>query len=154
MFPVFKVASKVHIQSGPFSFFFENKFGDSGLGMVTPTNQDHEDLPDGVRTRITLILSDPSKFDAHVKEFREIPDTLILFLSKLKSITVLIEPLVGDSSETIYSCGYDEQSSSVKLTKVLNGEFLSCCEKEHFALTRGSSPRRAKSGRSCSRLSS
>ena len=33
---VFKVASKVHIQSKPFSFAFQHKFGDSGLGMVTP----------------------------------------------------------------------------------------------------------------------
>ncbi|KAJ5655957.1 hypothetical protein N7507_007907 [Penicillium longicatenatum] len=49
---VFKVAHKVHVQSGPFCFSLEHKEGDSGLGMVTPSNVPRENLPMMVTTRV------------------------------------------------------------------------------------------------------
>jgi hypothetical protein len=85
---VFKIASKVHIQSGPFSFFFEHNREDGGLGMVTPHYQEHEEVPDGVRTRITMMLADPGQSSIRAADFDEIPDTLIMFLKKLKKITI------------------------------------------------------------------
>lgn len=41
---VFKIAYKVHIQPGPFSFSLERREGGSGMGMVTPTIQPYDDL--------------------------------------------------------------------------------------------------------------
>ncbi|KAK2731451.1 hypothetical protein FQN57_003372, partial [Myotisia sp. PD_48] len=117
---VFKIASEVHIQSGPFAFYFEHRAGESGLGMVTPTPEEHQDLPDGVRTRMTLILLDPSRFDACVKEMKEIPHTLTLFLSKLKNIRISIQ-LAEGLSETTYSCAYDAFTSFMVLTHTFNG---------------------------------
>ncbi|BCR91384.1 uncharacterized protein ACHE_70227A [Aspergillus chevalieri] len=43
---VFKVAQRVQIQSGPFCFSFQHCRNESGLGMITPSNQEHEALPD------------------------------------------------------------------------------------------------------------
>ena len=113
---VFKVASKVHIQSGPFSFFFEHKHGDSGLGMVTPHWQDHEEIPDKVRTRITL-STDPAKFDQHVEEFSELPETLLLFLAKLKCLTLHIQHPDGEESITSYEYCYDASDRLGTLTE-------------------------------------
>lgn len=118
---VFKIASRVHIQSGSFSFYFEHNPGDSGIGMVAPINTGHEQLPDSVRTRLTLILLDPSRFADRVNDTREVPDTFILFLSKLKRISFLVTGPEEDQQDTTYSCTYDSLTSSAKLAKVVNG---------------------------------
>ena len=85
---VFKVASKVHIQSGSFSFSFEHRRGDGGLGMVTPIFESHNEIPPKIRTRMTLTLVNPSEADRLADEFYRLPKTLLLFLSKLKRITI------------------------------------------------------------------
>ena len=81
---VFKVASKVHIQSEPFSFFFQHRYGDSGLGMVTPISETHHELPPKIRTRFVLTLANPSEAKRIEQEFSDLPETLLLFLNKLK----------------------------------------------------------------------
>lgn len=86
---VFKIASKVHIQSGPFSFLFEHDREAGGLGMVTPHYQEHEEIPDAVGTRITMMLADPSQSSKRAADFDEIPGTLVIFLKKLKKITII-----------------------------------------------------------------
>lgn len=89
---VFKIARRVHVQSGPFSFSLEHQEGESGLGMVTPSNQPHEVLPETVKTRITLFLSNSADFHLRAQELREIPKTTLLFLRRLNKIEVGIHP--------------------------------------------------------------
>jgi hypothetical protein len=119
---VFKVAYRVNIQSGPFSFFFEHRIGDSGMGMITPTNQDHKILPENVNTRMTLFLIEPDEFSDRAREFTEIPDTLILFLSKLEKISVRFIPEQGPSSIMLYERHQNEPNSSMKLIKAINDD--------------------------------
>ena len=114
---VFKIASKVHIQSGPFSFHFEHSEGDNGLGIVTPVYQNHNILPENVRTRVTLTLSKPSELESLIKEFEELPDSSLMFLSKLKDITISIWKGSVRQSETIYSYRHDIELSRGELTK-------------------------------------
>jgi hypothetical protein len=87
------VARKVHVQSGPFSFAFEydSDGNDNGLGMVTPMNEQHRQAPVGVRTRMILYLADTCNRSALAKEFASLPDTLLLFLKKLKTLSILID---------------------------------------------------------------
>ena len=98
---VFQVASKVHVQSGPFSFCF-NYGGDppDGMGMVTPFHHEHEELPLDVRTRFTLTLKPDQSFQALVREFADLPDTLILFLTSLKNLQISINDKEGLSERT------------------------------------------------------
>ena len=115
---VFKVASKVHIQSEPFSFAFQHKFGDSGLGMVTPFLDEFEELPSGIRSRITLILSPFSDYAGLVKDFEGLPDSLLIFLSKLKSITINVMNASNELvSKTIYAYNYSSDNHRGTLTK-------------------------------------
>lgn len=87
---VFKIARKVHIQSGPFSFSFSHtqEDDDDGLGMITPYYEDTEELPIGVRTRMTLTLSDSTRSEERASEFRDIPDTFLMFMSRLQRLSV------------------------------------------------------------------
>ena len=120
---VFKVAQTVHIQSGPFCFSFKHRRNESGLGMITPSNQEHDVLPDEVRTRITLFLIHPDDFDARAKELTEIPDTLLLFLRKLKKITVDLRPPKESAfSSASYEFCRNASETSTRISKMANGE--------------------------------
>lgn len=87
---VFKIAQKVHIQSGPFSFAFlhTREDDDDGLGMITPFHESSEELPVGVRTRMTLTLLDSIKFKKLASKFQGIPDTVLMFLSRLERLSI------------------------------------------------------------------
>ena len=87
---VFKVARKVHIQSGPFSFAFSHTRDDDddGLGMITPFNEAAQELPTAVRTRMTLTLLDSTKFEDLASEFLAVPDTFLMFLSRLQRLSI------------------------------------------------------------------
>lgn len=156
---VFKIAKKVHVQSGPFSFAFEyarkpdddwthdldeenigssddehsgdsddastgdsddTSTGDSeddGLGMVTPMEEAHEDLPADVRTRITLTLIDSPMTEERCDELFDIPDTLLLFLSKLRTISINRHLFNENETSTIYQCRFDKGLNTAVTTK-------------------------------------
>lgn len=116
---VFKIATKVHIQSGPFSFFFEHRPGDGGLGMVTPNYEPHRELPPDVRTRMTLTLIDDLDTSHVHKDFYGLPKTLLLFLSKLKRITITRADALGPESEITYSKRFNKTIQRATLTKLL-----------------------------------
>jgi hypothetical protein len=83
---VFKVASKVQIQSGPFCFSLRHREGEPGLGMVSPVNECHEDLPPDVRTRFTLSLLYPGQYKDLAAEVANFPVSITAFLSNLKKL--------------------------------------------------------------------
>jgi hypothetical protein len=115
---VFEIASWVHIQSGPFSFSFENQPGQNGLGTITPENQEHEELPKDVYTRITLRLADPTKFEQLVADLLELPDALLLFLERLVRITICIHRPNQPLTEITHSYHKDEGNPIAKLITV------------------------------------
>ncbi|KAE8331573.1 hypothetical protein BDV39DRAFT_218811 [Aspergillus sergii] len=67
-----RIASKAHVQSGPFSFALGPQSPGDRLGFVTPVNKDLALLPEGVRTRIILYPVLPRGFDKFVDEFQAI----------------------------------------------------------------------------------
>ncbi|RYP14158.1 hypothetical protein DL765_006566 [Monosporascus sp. GIB2] len=90
---VFKVAWKVHIQSGEYSFTFKHRKGDSGMGMISPEWQEPTEELAGSFTRMTLYLH--GKDDAGYEEtqhrtiaaqLNELQPAMLLFLKKLKRI--------------------------------------------------------------------
>ena len=115
---VFRVASDVHIQSGPWSFFFEHNRGDSGIGMVTPFHREHDtSLPLNVRTRIRLRLAATTDIDSLVNEVSGLPDSLLMFLSKIRKLTVITFSADESMSKTIYSYHYHDEDRRGILTK-------------------------------------
>ncbi|KAL1620995.1 hypothetical protein SLS56_009411 [Neofusicoccum ribis] len=87
---VFKVAGKVNIQSGPFSFsLHKDCYEDTdGPGMIIPTDEPVEILPESVRTRIMLSFSHVYDSDLSVKVLTELQDGFFAFLENLQSVKV------------------------------------------------------------------
>jgi hypothetical protein len=123
---VFMAAWRVHIQSGDFSFDFIHRKTDSGMGMITPIWQERRDpaLPFEL-TRITLYLhdqSDPAERDRDRQiinqQFRELQDTLLLFLRKLRKIEVSFhDEERHQTSGTIYTLSRIENSDTAVIER-------------------------------------
>jgi hypothetical protein len=140
---VFMVAWKVHIQSGDFSFSFQHKDGNSGMGMISPVWEDgFEALPEPL-TRITLFLHEDLPDDVlrkqretALQQFRELQETVLLFLKRIRVIKVLMH---GDDGEQVSSTTYYAKQSQlpnqVELRKeVVQGE--EPCSTKYYHVTR------------------
>ena len=132
---VFKVAKKVHVQSEPYSFAFEYEHdkNDDGLGMVTPMNEDHLDVPNGVRTRIILHLLSSCDRAALCKEFLDLPDTLLLFLRKLKRLSIRMS--LPDLHESEHQYSLHSSANRVTIDKTV-GSISSSSSSRHYWITR------------------
>lgn len=122
---VFMVAWKVLIQSGDFSFRFQHRRGDSGMGMISPIWQETEDtLPDSL-TRVTLFLHDSggAEFLATQRQlissqFHDLQGTFLLFLKNIKKITLkFYDDDHKISKEIIHSLETSSQGTRASLTK-------------------------------------
>ena len=103
---VFTVAYKVHVQSEPYSFAFVHQLGDpkdNGLGMVTPLNEEPHPVLDWVRTRIILHLLENCDREKLQKNFQSLQETLLLFLRKLKQLSIQIDLPPSPPSKVIYT---------------------------------------------------
>jgi hypothetical protein len=143
---VFMVASRAHIRSGPFSFYFQHNRGDSGIGMVNPVwlePDPDEEFEDPI-TRITLTLhdcSEPHKLAEQRKvihqQFNDLPKTLLLFLKKLKRIEDMIYYENGLlSSSTAYSSQYNEEYKRAILSKHYRLGDVVKREMDHYFVTK------------------
>jgi hypothetical protein len=119
---VFMIASKVYIQSGPFSFFFEHPSpsDNSGMGMITPVHYVPDVPLSHPLTKITLIFKDKvDRQDLEKQFFKDLPDTLLLFLKKLKKITInKYDETAALSNHITYTCDCDDSNRRATLTKV------------------------------------
>jgi hypothetical protein len=93
----FMAAWKVQIQSRSFSFYFQHREGDSGLGMVTPIWFEPEtDLPRRM-TRTTLYLHDngnpgnvQTRRESIIRQIFDLQGTALLFLQNLRRIDIVL----------------------------------------------------------------
>lgn len=121
----FMAAWKVEIQSGPLSFYFSHRQGDSGMGMVTPiwvepTNQTAR------TTTTTLYFHDddgPEKLAARRNEvltqLRDLSGEVLLFLQNLKVIKIAAFDHEGFhmwSKDTKLRVGVDNSSHAQLVT--------------------------------------
>lgn len=93
----FMAAWKVQIQSGPLSFYFQHREGDSGMGMITPIWFEPRTELSKPLTRITLYFHDNGEAenlqrrrDAIIKQLWDLQGTVLLFLKNLRTIKITI----------------------------------------------------------------
>jgi hypothetical protein len=93
----FMAAWKVEIQSGPFSFYFQHRHGDSGMGMITPIWFEPQADVVKTRTRITLYLHNNGppetlqrQRDDIIKQLSDLQGTVLLFLKNLRGIKISV----------------------------------------------------------------
>jgi len=102
---VFTIASKVQIESGPYSFYLQHEDGDSGIGMVRPHWTEPPVLPDhvrdheaygglfGNRTRIILFLKEKNREklrSSFINQLWDTPDSVLLFMKNLRSLKITV----------------------------------------------------------------
>ena len=123
---VFSIADEVRVQSGLWSFRFEHRQGDNGLGMVTPLDAPAEDLPPDITTRITLRLTPKAtrEYARLLEAIADMPDTTLFFLRKLATIRVQITHLdVRKETITIQKLLYSSGSTvHIHRSRMVNGE--------------------------------
>ena len=90
---------------------------DDGLGMVTPMNEDFKEIPSGIRTRMTLTLLGNVQFEHLLKDFRGIPDTLLLFLRKLQGLTIEIHQ-PGEAVTSVTYSKHDRHENGLNTTNL------------------------------------
>ncbi len=104
---VFMAAWKVHIQSGPFSFSFRHRPGDSGMGMISPIWEDPGESLDLPLTRITLFLHETGDADelararqAIQEQFKGLQETFLLFMKNLGRVHVAFHDEKGEQTSS------------------------------------------------------
>lgn len=123
---VFKVAWKVHIQSGNFSFAFKHRPGGSGMGMISPEWEEPVYELQGPLTRMTFSLHDDGDADeGRIEQRRNIIDQLhdlqpamLLFLKNLKRIEIRFFDI--KDNETSSSILLRDQGCTPHLTLLKN----------------------------------
>jgi hypothetical protein len=122
---VFMVASKVDIQSGNFSFYFDHQPGDPGIGMISPVWQETTtSLPLDTTTRIVLHLHDADESGPPrmiLQQLEDLQETMLLFLKNIRRVEVsLFDRDEKLEKKTIYSVS-TSLDHRFQLTKAMSG---------------------------------
>ena len=123
---VFGIAKRVDILSGTWSFYFEPKPNDDGLGMVMPywNDRETESLPPGVGTRFRLHYRDKGEKSMKklVEAFQAIPETIVFALKKLARVVIILDKVCdNDYTYTHERSGSLQSGEVVIYTTVNNG---------------------------------
>jgi len=122
---VFQVASKVHIQSNSFSFSFEyhrDGTSEDKLGMITPIPEDGAiPLNERPLTRMTL-TPNHIRYEELVAQFDNIHISLLLFLSKIKKISIKIHRPERGTTVTTFLKSEDIAANLTYLTRTFEDE--------------------------------
>ncbi|KAK5657900.1 hypothetical protein OQA88_2449 [Cercophora sp. LCS_1] len=153
---VFKVAWKVHIQSGAFSFCFKHRPGDTGMGMISPEWHPAETLP-GPMTRMTFMLHDTGDGDIQTAqrktindEFDQLQPSMMLFLKNIKRIEVQFFDMSGKETKSSVmtrsgsDCPNRAMLETVRTKDGHDGKKETTLSKMNYHLTKGEATGLAK----------
>ncbi|RBR16331.1 hypothetical protein FVER53590_05926 [Fusarium verticillioides] len=128
---VFIAASRVHIQSGNFSFEFRHNKTDPGIGMVRPIWVNPVEAIPSPLTRTTLYIHDQGDPDElqHLKriismQFDDLQETCLLFLRKLEQISLEFYGENGELERSKYFRKHkiDDYRVSLETTSGVRGD--------------------------------
>ncbi|KAK0667790.1 hypothetical protein QBC41DRAFT_132417 [Cercophora samala] len=117
---VFRVVSRASIQFGAFSFYFQHRSDELGLGMIAPEwySPDSPTNPEMGTTRMTFALSDNVMQQQEVfEELRNLRPAMLLFMRQLRRIKVCFYDDAGKKEfDTTMSLTWLEPSSRARIT--------------------------------------
>ncbi|EHK18343.1 uncharacterized protein TRIVIDRAFT_47475 [Trichoderma virens Gv29-8] len=121
---VFMAAWKVHIKSGHFSFFFQHKRGDQGLGMISPVWEEPENDQPHPGTQMKLELGDgytpipSSQYQIILDQFSSLNESILLFMRNLGEIRISIFDNEGNLEKSNTFSKERINANLTRLTKV------------------------------------
>ncbi|KAI0971040.1 hypothetical protein F4678DRAFT_461586 [Xylaria arbuscula] len=116
---VFMVAYKVHIQSENYSFSFNHKPGQSGMGMISPTWEEHQDRPPAGITRMKLFIHSETACSTVLQQLGGVQTAHLIFLRNIRRINI------------IRVNNIDDIISSLRLSISQNNENAICLKEEN-----------------------
>lgn len=109
---VFMVAYKVHIQSENYSFSFNHKSGQSGMGMISPTWEEHQDRPPIGITRMKLFFHSEKACSTVLQQLGEVQKVHLMFLRNIRRINIIRVNDMGDIISSLkFSINQDAENS-------------------------------------------
>ncbi|KAK5457302.1 hypothetical protein LTS15_005083 [Exophiala xenobiotica] len=122
---VFGIADYVHIQSGLWSFRFEHKRGEDGVGMVTPIWTEIVDSLPAFGTKCTLRYADTrdSFYRRLISEFERLPKTTIFALRQVTRMVVVVEGANGRPNQITFTKDGDLSSEEMQIRTLVTGQF-------------------------------
>jgi hypothetical protein len=117
---VFKVADVVYISSGPYTFKFDKG---QKLGMITPTWTNKYPVQSGWTSFYLDLFEDSKKLAARTNDIKP---SLLLFLRKLRSLTVAVALSTSSANKIIEIHRHEtDDPDTVILERVVNGTRVS-----------------------------
>ncbi|KAK5286430.1 hypothetical protein LTR43_010495 [Exophiala xenobiotica] len=122
---VFGIADYVHIQSGLWSFRFEHKRGEDGVGMVTPIWTEVVPSLPAFGTKCTLRYADTrdSFYRRLISEFERLPKTTIFALRQVTRMVVVVECANGRSNQITFTKDGNLSSEQMQISTLVTGQF-------------------------------
>jgi hypothetical protein len=126
---VFAVARIVAIRSGLWSFRFEHRRGQDGVGMVTPiwttTEDEDESLQLQHGTRYSLIYADTRDSFAEllIAEFEKLPKTIIYALRQLERLEIMVENVAGRNDSLVLTRSGRLDDEVIRVKSSVSGTF-------------------------------
>lgn len=140
---VFIAASRVHIQSGNFSFEFRHNKTDPGIGMVRPIWVKPTETIPSPMTRMTLYIHDQGGPDEirHLKkiismQFDDLQETCLLFLHKLEQIGLEFYDENGELQRSRCFRKYDIDKCRVSLETISDSHGDQITRNQIYHITR------------------
>ena len=122
-----------------FAFLHTREDDDDRLGVITPYHEDAEELPVGVRTRMTLTLLVSTKFEERPSEFWDVLDTFLMFLTWLQRLSIELHRPDNAPTVTQYTKGETKEKAlyTTFLPKTTRkGEEESTSEQKYYIVKR------------------
>ena len=134
---VSKIAWKVWIQSGPFSFTFKHRRGESGMGMISPEwYETTQELPQPL-TRMTFYLSDDGDPAARIEQrknitvqLNELNPEMLLFLKQLRRIEICHDDAGNKTSSSSLSKTHGSGHGNLALLQTVKSKIGHTLTKE------------------------
>lgn len=117
---VFGIADRVHINSGLWSFRFEHRRHEDGIGMISPIWEPQETLPTSVRTRFRLEFSLPDEDGlTSLCAWLEAQHASMLFaLRKIKRVSIRFQNIEGRNHSIKYEKTFETTSKTAIRSQV------------------------------------
>lgn len=135
---VFGVADKVQVKSGFWSFRFEHKQGDDGLGMITPLFDSSNTTTSTHKTTITLCLSDTSHevMQKLCCRLEELSATLLYALRKIKKISIVFDNVLGRSKQHMFEKPSSRNENELEIVSNIDGHIENCAFRTWQTITK------------------
>ena len=117
---VFGIATEVRIQSGLWSFRFEHRRGQDGIGMVKPLWTDPELLPSDVSTRFSLEYHphyDENFLAGLAEEFENLSDYILFATRRVTTLEIVFEGLAGRHHTVLFKWHSTEDGEEARITR-------------------------------------